>query len=120
MTRGFRSIGFNQAGTRAAFDADYETIAMTVARRDRLDAAIAALAADSEFTPTVRRLGCLRGISTLTALGLAVEVGDWHRFTGSSIGAYLGLVPSEYSSGESRRQGGIGSPRPAIPMPVGC
>jgi hypothetical protein len=37
----------------------------------------------------------LRGISVLTAFGLAVEIGDWSRFTGSSIDAYLWLVPSE-------------------------
>ena len=43
----------------------------------------------------------------LTALGLAVEIGDWIRFTGNTIGAYLGLVPSEHSSGASRSQGGI-------------
>ena len=72
----------------------------TVARRDRLDAAITAMAAASEFTPVVTRLGCLRGVSTLTAFGLAVEIGDWHRLTGRSIGAYLGLVPTESSSGE--------------------
>ena len=65
------------------------------------------MAADSEFTATTRRLCCLRGISTLTGFALAVELGDWDRFTGASIGAYLGLVPSEHSSGESRRQGGI-------------
>ena len=57
------------------------------------------MAADSEFTPIVRRLGCLRGISTLTAFALAVEIGDWHRFTGASIGAFVGLVPTEHSSG---------------------
>ena len=57
------------------------------------------MAADSEYTPLVRRLGCLRGVSTLTAFGLAVEIGDWHRFTGRTIGAYLGLVPTESSSG---------------------
>jgi hypothetical protein len=72
-----------------------------------LDAAIEAMAADSSYTPLVRRLGCLRGISTLTGFGLAVEIGDWHRFTGSSIGAFLGLVPTEDSSGESRSQGSI-------------
>ena len=43
-----------------------------------------AMAADSEFTPVVRRLCCLRGISTLTGFGLAVEIGDWHRFTGAT------------------------------------
>jgi transposase len=79
----------------------------TVARRDRLDAAIAAMAADSEFTPVVTRLGCLRGVSTLTAFGLATEIGDWHRLNGRSIGAYLGLVPTESSSGGTRSQGSI-------------
>jgi transposase len=39
--------------------------------------------------------------------GLAAEIGDWQRLTGRSIGAYLGLVPSESSSGQSRSQGGI-------------
>jgi len=43
----------------------------------------------------------------LTAFGLAVEIGDWRRLTGRSIGAYLGLVPTEYSFGGSRSQGGI-------------
>ena len=71
----------------------------TVDRRDRLDTAIAEMAADSEYTAVVRRLGCLRGVSTLTGFGLAVEIGDWHRFTGATIGAYLGLVPTEHSSG---------------------
>ena len=90
-----------------AFDAAYEAVLATVARRDRLDAAITAMAANSEFTPVVRRLCCLRGISTLTGFGLAVEIGDWHRFTGATIGAYLGLVPTESSSGASRSQGSI-------------
>ncbi|MGO4249865.1 transposase [Paenarthrobacter sp. RAF54_2] len=40
-------------------------------------------------------------------VGLAVEIGDWTRFSGSSIGSYLGLVPSEESSGQSRHQGPI-------------
>jgi transposase len=95
------------AAARLAFDSDYDAVLTVAARRRRLDEAIEAMAADSEFTPVVRRLGCLRGISTLTAFALAVEIGDWHRFTGSSIGSYVGLVPSEYSSGASRVQGGI-------------
>ena len=100
-------IRFDQPGTRAAYEADLEAVEFTLARRNRLDAAITAMAADSEFTDLTRRLCCLRGISTLTGFALAVELGDWTRFTGSSIGAYLGLVPCEHSSGESRRQGGI-------------
>jgi transposase len=43
----------------------------------------------------------------LTAFGLAVEIGDWQRLTGRSIGAYLGMVPTEHSSGGSRSQGGL-------------
>ena len=55
----------------------------------------------------VARLGCLRGVGVMTGFGLAVEIGDWHRFTGATIGAWLGLVPSEQSSGGRRSQGSI-------------
>ena len=65
------------------------------------------MAANSEFTPITRRLGCLRGISTLTGFALAVEIGDWTRFSGASIGAFVGLTPTEHSSGSSRSQGSI-------------
>src|SRR5699024_1903844 len=76
-------------------------------RRDRLDAEITKIARDSEFTDVVDRLGCLRGIGTLTGFGLAVEIGDWTRLSGRTIGSYVGLVPTEYSSGVSRSQGGV-------------
>src|SRR6201984_1862842 len=82
-----------------AYDTALDTLLATVDRRNRLDARIAELAADSLYAPVVRRLMCLRGVSTLTAFGLAVEIGDWSRLTGGSIGAYLGLVPTESSSG---------------------
>ena len=98
---------FDNPLTTVTFQSDYDAIQNVAARRDRLDKAIAELAADSEFTPVVHRLGCLRGISTLTAFALAVEIGDWHRFTGNSIGSFVGLVPSEHSSGSSRVQGSI-------------
>ena len=90
-----------------AFDTAYDTVLAAVARRDRLDDAIARHAADSAYTPVVTRLGCLRGISTLTALALAAEIGDWQRLSGRAIGAYLGLVPTEHSSGDTRSQGAI-------------
>jgi len=92
---------------RVAFDECYDAVVSVGARRDRLDAAIGVMAADSEFTAVTRRLGCLRGISTLTGFALAVEIGDWARFAGNSIGSYVGLVPSEYSPGASRVQGSI-------------
>jgi transposase len=102
-----RAQRFDSPAVTMAFESDYETVLAVTARRDRLDQQIAAMAADSEFTPVVHRLGCLRGIATLTAFALAVEIGDWHRFTGNSIGSFVGLVPSEKSSGTTRVQGSI-------------
>ncbi len=102
-----RGQHFDPTGLHTAYDTAFETVLMTGARRDRLDEAIGIMAGSSEYTPTVRRLACLRGVSTLTAFGLAVEIGDWHRFSGSTIGAYVGLVPTERSSGGTRSQGSI-------------
>ncbi|UYM06276.1 IS110 family RNA-guided transposase [Solicola gregarius] len=98
---------FDSPSLQMTYESDYDAVLTVKARRDRLDEAIAVMAANSEFTPMVRRLSCLRGVSNLTALALAVELGDWHRFTGNTIGAFVGLVPSEYSSGQSRVQGSI-------------
>jgi transposase len=98
---------FDSPALQMTLESAYDAVLSVKARRDRLDQAIAVMAADSEFTPLVRRLGCLREVSSLTALALAVEIGDWHRFTGNTIGAFVGLVPSEYSSGQSRVQGSI-------------
>ena len=105
--RQVRREGLGLASTRQAFDEAYDAVAATLARRDRLDRSIEQIAADSEFTALVRRLSCLRGVATLTAFALTVEVGDWERFTGKSFGSFVGLVPSEHSSGASRVQGPI-------------
>ncbi len=105
-----RQVGRTQLespATRITFESDYDAVLNVRARRDRLDEAIATMAADCEFTPVLRRLGCLRGVSTLTGFALAVEIGDWNRFTGNTIGSFVGLVPSEHSSGASRVQGSI-------------
>lgn len=56
-----RRIRFDQPGTQAAYEADLEAVLFAIARRDRLDAAITVMAADSEFTDVVRKLCCLRG-----------------------------------------------------------
>jgi transposase len=98
---------FAMPGLQGAYDVAVETVLITRQRRDRLDVAIEQMAVTSPYAPTVTRLCCLRGISTLTGFALAVEIGDWSRFTGATIGSYLGLVPSEHSSGASRSQGSI-------------
>lgn len=77
-------------------------------RRDRLDAAIAELAAAPEWAPLVSRIAAVRGIGTVTAFSIAAEVGDFSRFPSApSFMSYLGLVPSEDSSGEKVSRGPI-------------
>lgn len=98
---------FDNAHTAAAFDHHFGAVLNATAARDRLDEQIIEVAALPLFADMVNRLGCLRGISALTGLALTVEIGDWTRFTGASIGAYVGLVPTEFSSGASRVQGSI-------------
>src|SRR6266571_5157451 len=81
-----------------AFDECYSAVLQAKTRRDALDAAIGEIAGE---------LVCLRGVSTLTALALTVELGDWQRFRPQSLGPFLGLTPSEDSTGERRRLGAI-------------
>src|SRR5438093_320843 len=90
-----------------AFDESYAAMLQAKTRRDALDRAIVELAAEPPFAEIVGRLVCLRGVSTLTALALTVELGDWTRFRPQSLGPFLGLTPSEDSTGERRRLGGI-------------
>ena len=78
------------------------------ARRDRLEAQIEAALADWSLAPVVRALQALRGLALVAAATLVAELGDITRFDNPrQLMAYLGLVPSEHSSGARRRQGGI-------------
>jgi transposase len=98
---------FQSAPLAIVFDECYGRMLDAKTRRDALDQAIAELAATEPYVDVVGRLVCLRGVSTLTAFALTVELGDWSRFRPESLGSFLGLTPSENSSGERRRQGGI-------------
>jgi transposase len=102
-----RKQRFADQHLKAAFDHSFDAVLAATAARGRLDEQILDVAASARFADPVNRLGCLRGISALTGLALTVEIGDWSRFSGASIGAYVGLVPSEFSSGSSRVQGSI-------------
>jgi transposase len=78
------------------------------ARRDRLEAQIEAALPEWSLAPVVEALQALRGIRLVAAATLMAELGDITRFTNPrELMAYLGLVPSEHSSGNTRRQGGI-------------
>jgi transposase len=79
-----------------------------VHRRDALEREIVALLPDSPWQVQVRRLRCLRGIDTLTAVGLCAEIGDFERFArAEQLMSYVGLVPSESTTGQQRRLGAI-------------
>jgi transposase len=77
-------------------------------RRQQLEREILALLPDSAWQTQVGRLRCLRGIDTLTAVGLCSEIGDFERFAkAEQLMSYIGLVPSENTTGEQRRLGQI-------------
>jgi len=79
-----------------------------LARRHRIESELEQLAACSPWATTIARLRCLRGIDTLSALGLCAEIGEFDRFEHpDSLSAYLGIVPSENTTGQQRRQGAI-------------
>lgn len=99
---------FDASWQQAAFD-DY-LLALDLADRriEHLGGQMAAAAQEGPYCDIVARLRCLRGVDTLTALGLVAEIGDFTRFcSAGSLMSYVGLVPSEHSSGQTRRQGSI-------------
>jgi transposase len=79
-----------------------------LARRDRLDTLIVEESVKGPWAPTLARLRCLRGIDTLSAVGLVAEIGEITAFAHpKQLASYLGLVPSEHSSGDRRTRGSI-------------
>jgi transposase len=77
-------------------------------RREQLEREIIGLLPTAPWQTQVGRLRCLRGIDTLTAVGLCAEIGDFERFARpGQLMSYVGLVPSEASTGEQRRLGSI-------------
>jgi len=72
---------------------------------DALDIRIEDFAKTDRYTETVRKLCCIKGISTRTALSFVTEVGDFNRFkTAEKFASYIGLIPGEQSSGETERK----------------
>jgi len=77
-------------------------------RLSALDAQIEEVSLDPRYAPVVAALRCFRGIDTLTAMSLVAELHDFMRFDSArGLMAYLGLVPSEHSSGGKEHRGKI-------------
>jgi hypothetical protein len=78
------------------------------ARRDRLTRQIDELLSSWSMAPVVKALQAMRGVALVVAVTVVPEVGDFRRFANArQLMAYLGLVPSEHSSGSTTRRGGI-------------
>ena len=102
------SIRFSDHASQATL-ADYlHAHDVLIARRDQVETDLAKLATSAPCAHTVARLRCLRGIDTLSALGLCAEIGEWGRFDHpDQLSAYLGIVPCEHTTGSQRRLGSI-------------
>jgi len=103
-----RSLRFEDACSQASF-ADYlAAVELLLGRRASLLEALEQAVPDSSHAAVIGRLRCFRGIDTLSAAGIAAEVGDFGRFAKPSLlSGFLGIVPSERTSDLKRRQGSI-------------
>ena len=103
-----RQQSFEQPSARVAFEhyvAELERLDLAVAK---LDKEIEKLAREERYAARVDRLSCLRGVRTLTAMIILTELGDLRRFEHPrQMMAYVGLVSSEHSSGDSKNRGSI-------------
>ena len=112
-----RGLHLPTAAARVAFDSDYDAVPTVLARRDRLDAAILAMAAESEFTPVVHRLGCLRADLHPDRVRPGGGDRDRSRFSGNTIGSFIAWCRA--STPRAPPASRARSPRPATATPAG-
>jgi transposase len=99
---------FDEPATELAYLDCLAAVDGLIARKAALDERLSRLAFEGDWADTVARLRCFRGIDTLTAFVLCLEIGDFARFPRpAKLSGWLGLVPSLDQSGQSRRQGAI-------------
>jgi transposase len=100
---------FAQIESELAFGDYLATVDAAAARKAVLSERLSRLALEPDLWPTIARLRAFRGIDTLSALGLHLELGgDWARFgRPAQLSAWLGLIPSLHQSGEAATRGAI-------------
>ncbi|WP_240702979.1 IS110 family transposase [Cohnella luojiensis] len=102
------TLRFNDDCQRLAFQEYRQSIWETKERIKRYEQEIEKQAVTSTQAPVIQALQALRGVALVTAATLSTEIASISRFAYStSFMSYCGLVPSEYSSGDSRWQGRI-------------
>ena len=106
--RWLAGLKFEQAVHHLVLEDYVQAVDAAAARRDRLTAQIAAMLPEWTLAPVVTALQAMRGMAVVNAATLIAELGDLSRFANPrQLMAYLGLVPSEHSSGASVRRGSL-------------
>ena len=101
-------LEFNQPVLREALEEYIAVFYVLCEKIETFDAKIEALSQTERFREPVKKVSCLSGIATHTAMATISEISDFTRFpSANSFAAYLGLVPGEYSSSNNRHQLGI-------------
>ncbi len=117
--RWLAGLKFDQAVHYIVLEDCIAAIEAATARRDRLQAQIEAALPEWSLAPVVQALQALRGVGLVAAATRMAELGDITRLTNPrQLMAYLGLVPSEHSSGRTAARAGL--PRPATARHAGC
>jgi transposase len=106
--RWLSAYAFDSPWQQLAFEEYRRTIEDRLAQCDRLEAALREAVVNWRLYPAVLGLQTMRGVQFTTAVGMLAELGDLSRFAHPrQLMAWLGVTPSEHSSGEKRRQGSI-------------
>jgi transposase len=99
---------FEHSAQQIVFQDYIHAVTDAEARVARLEAQIAELLPDWSLAPVVQAIQAMRGVAFIVAVTVVAEVGDFRRFaTPRQLMAYLGLTPTEHSSGNTVRRGGI-------------
>jgi transposase len=102
------AIAFGQEHERAVYEEYRNQIRSWEERLKRLEQQVVETAESPRYKAAVSKLRAFKGIDYVIALALVCEIGDFQRFgSAKAFMSYLGFVPSEYSSGGKRNQGGI-------------
>jgi transposase len=106
--RWLAGLRFAHPAQQVVLQEQLDAIAEAERRRDRLEAQVRELVPTWSLAPVVAALQAMRGVAFLSAVVLVAEIGDFRRFaTPRRLMAWLGLVPSEHSSGAKVERGGI-------------
>ena len=99
---------FDHPARQIAFEELVQAMEEALARRDRLAGQMHELLPSWSLAKVVAAIQALRGVAAMSAMTLVAEIGDFHRFSNPRhLMAYLGLCPSERSSGAKTARGGI-------------